>query len=91
MTRRARRRNIRFATETRRKRREGGDKNKRFKHVFMQELDSKDKIATRLQPTARKFSRRRLSACGQPSRSTFALKLITFVLVIKSLAIMNFL
>jgi hypothetical protein len=57
----------------------------------MQGLDSKDKIASRLQPGARKYLRRGFAARGKLQRSTFALTSVTLLLVIKSLAIMNFL
>ena len=39
-----------------------GDKIEQLTYVFMQGLDSKDKIAMRLQPVERKYSRRRLAA-----------------------------
>jgi hypothetical protein len=57
----------------------------------MQGLDSKDKIATRLQPVERKYSRRRRAALRRLSRSTLALTRTTFVLAFKGLAIMIFL
>jgi hypothetical protein len=57
----------------------------------MQGLDSKDKIATQLQPVGRKYSRRRLAALRRLPQSTLALIRTTFVLAFKGLAIMNFL
>jgi hypothetical protein len=40
------------------------DKYKQFISVFLQGLDSKDKIATRLQPSMRNIFRRRPAASG---------------------------
>jgi hypothetical protein len=39
-----------------------GEKFEQLTYVFLQGLDSKDKIATRLQPVEGKYSRRRLAA-----------------------------
>jgi hypothetical protein len=67
------------------------DNNKQLTSVVLQELDSKDKIATRLQPPARKYSHRPLAALRPPMRPTFALTRSAHVLGFKGLAIMNFL
>jgi hypothetical protein len=67
------------------------DKIEQSTYGFMQELDSRDKIATRLQPVGRKYPHRRLAALSRLPRSTFALTRTTLVLAFKSLAIMNFL
>jgi hypothetical protein len=67
-----------------------GHKIEQLTYVFMQRLDSKDKIAMRLQPVERKYSRRRLAALRRLQRSTLALTRTTFVLAFKGLAIMNF-
>jgi hypothetical protein len=47
------------------------DKNNHSEYVFLQGLDSKDKIAPQLQPGARKYLRRGFAARGQLQRSTF--------------------
>jgi len=64
---------------------------KQFTTAFMQELDSKDKIAAQLQPVARKFFRRPFAVSGRLPRLTFPLTPAAQVLSLKGLAIMNFL
>jgi hypothetical protein len=51
---------------------------KQQQHVFMQGLDSKDKIAMRLQPIRGKYLRRRLAALCRLPRPTLALTRATF-------------
>jgi hypothetical protein len=64
---------------------------KQLTYVFLQGLDSKDKIAMRLQPIERKYSYHRLAALRRQQRPTFLLMRTTLVLAFKGLAIMNFL
>jgi hypothetical protein len=64
---------------------------KQLIYAFLQGLDSKDKIAMRLQPIGRKYSYRRLAALRRRQRPTFLRMRTTLVLAFKGLAIMNFL
>jgi hypothetical protein len=66
------------------------DNNQQLTYVFKQELDSKDKIAMRLQPYERKYSFSSLAASRPLTRSSFALARTALVLGLKGLAIMNF-
>jgi hypothetical protein len=66
------------------------DKYQQLTSAFMQELDSKDKIAARLQPATRKIFRRRFAASAPLPRSKFAPSRAKPVLALKRLAIMNF-
>jgi hypothetical protein len=67
------------------------DKIEQPEKVFMQGLDSKDKIAMRLQPFERIYSSRRLAALWRLPRPTLALTRSALVLAFKGLAIMNYL
>jgi hypothetical protein len=51
---------------------------KQQQYVFMQGLDSKDKIAMRLQPIGGKYMRRRLAALCRLPQPTLALTRATF-------------
>jgi hypothetical protein len=58
--------------------------------VFMQRLDSKDKIAVRLQPVGGKHSHRQPASLRRSTRQTFTRMRTPLILVFKGLAIMNF-
>jgi hypothetical protein len=78
-----------FATERRHK---GGhsEQNKLLTSVVLQSLDSKDKIATLLQPAGRKLRHRQTMVTDRTRRSTFASTPAAPRLATKILAIMNF-
>jgi len=67
------------------------DNDKHIRNVFLQELDSKDKIGTQLQPRGREYLLCSPSASQHPSQPIFAAFRSAPFLAFKGLAIMNFL